>query len=395
MAYTPPVVSYATVMDGTYTALTGIQSVSIRRGRQRFQDPFSNTVCVIELIPANSYTTPLEIGQYIDVRVSNSSSARAFFTGRISDVERDYSFPYNSVTGAAPADRIVITCMGALGALGQTGNAILSSPNTDDARNVIVDIVSPLNVYMDIAIGSTADVFNLFGVQVTVPAGSDTANLDYVNYCLRAGQAFIDDVDMQRNDVGTKTFEVNAYKNSTRTWTFSDSTTGAGIYKYNNIVYLSGAENAFNEINVTGYDPSLATQSADDGSAPPFNSLQYRTQLNSTGAMATLAEYIVDVQNETLPTPYIIKTNTLIADGIDTQIYMNRGAFEWFDQVIGATVSIQFRGTTSTAQVQGLTANFYLEYATFEFHLSPSLGIPFILDSTLNGVLDTNRLGYP
>jgi hypothetical protein len=62
---------------------------------------------------------------------------------------------------------------------------------------------------------------------------------------------------------------------------------------------------------------------------------------------------------------------------------------------IGASASIVFRGTTVTGQIQGLSAAFYPDRASVQLYFSPSLGTPFTLDSSTNGVLDQNRLGYP
>jgi hypothetical protein len=62
---------------------------------------------------------------------------------------------------------------------------------------------------------------------------------------------------------------------------------------------------------------------------------------------------------------------------------------------IGASASIVFRGTTVTGQIQGMSAAFYPDRAGVQLYFSPSLGTPFTLDSSTNGVLDQNRLGYP
>lgn len=396
MAYTVPVVSYSTSLNGTYTALTGVQSVNIRRGRQRFQDPFNQTTCVIELIPANSYTTPLEINQFIDVRVSNSSSARAWFTGRISDIERTYEFPYDSGTGAAPADRIVITVMGAVGGIGQAGNAIMIGASTDDARPNMKNLLANLDVFLDSALGTGADdSYNKFGVSTTIAAGNTQSYLDLTNWLAAAGQAFIDDIDMERGLSLGAQLQINAYKSSTRSWTFSDNP-GVGEYQFTGLAYLSGALETFNEIIVSGYDSSLAKQTVNAGVGAPYNELQYQTQLNTTANMLNLAAYLLTTQNETEPTPFVIRTNTMVADGIETKCYVARtGVVDWFDQLIGAAVTLEFRGTTVTGIVQGASMAFYPYRANFEFYLSPFLGAALTLDSTVLGVLDTNRLGYP
>ena len=230
MAYVVPVVAYAAANDfeGTYTALTGIQSVQINRGRNRFQDQFNQTTCVVELIPANSYALPLEVGQWIDVRVLPIFTAAAWFTGRISDVQRDYNFPYNTGTGAAPADRITITAVGAMGAIGQSGNAIMIGASTADARENMVNLMAGIDVYMDeyISLSGSTDKWNKFGVSTTIDAGTTQSNLDLMNWLANAGQAFIDDVDLSRLDAAGQNFMVNAYNTSSREIVFSDNPDG-------------------------------------------------------------------------------------------------------------------------------------------------------------------------
>ena len=141
MSYTPPTVNYATTSVGTFTSLTGIQSVTINRGRRHFQDPYPPTVCTIELIPADSYATPLAIGQFIDVRDTNSGSSPCYFTGRIIDVVRRYDMPYNNVTGAAPGDRITITATGATGLIGSANLDAVSIAGGTTVSNAVSDIV--------------------------------------------------------------------------------------------------------------------------------------------------------------------------------------------------------------------------------------------------------------
>jgi hypothetical protein len=127
MAYTAPTVNYSTTLDGTYTSLTGVQSINIRRGRTYFQDNWLPSQCVVELIPANTYATPLAIGQYIDVRTTNSASSEAYFLGIITDVERVYDIPYDaSATLNAPGDRIIITAVGPTGMIAARTIASLS-----------------------------------------------------------------------------------------------------------------------------------------------------------------------------------------------------------------------------------------------------------------------------
>jgi hypothetical protein len=394
MSYTPPVISYATTVDGTYTALTGVQNATVRRGREYSQDPFSATSLTVELIPANSYTTPIEVGQYIDVREANNASSPAWFTGRISDVERRYGLPYNSGTGAAPADRIFITALGGVGVAGQSGT--LNFAGTGDGREVLDIILDNDRIIVNNTIG-ISPVPNTFGVSVTVDSATDGRNLfEIVNQILAGSQAIIDDSDFNRSGSLGFEFVVEIYQPpALRTWTLSDSSTGTGVYKYTDIVYKSAADNSFTQATVEGWTVSLANQVFSVGSAP-HNSITLKTALNSTSQMLSLAGYVVTTTNETLPTPFKVASSTQGAPDVHKTTQMNKTTdilTKTF--LLGSLIEIEFRGTTVIGVLQGCTTTFYPDFARVEYNLSPYLGVPFTLDDPNAGVLDTNRLGYP
>lgn len=379
MTYTPPTVNYSTTLTGTYTTLTGVQSVNISRGRQRFQDNISATSCVIELIPAASYATPLAVGQYIDVRTTNSGSSTAYFCGKITDVQRNYAFPYNGGTGAAPADRITIMATGATGLMAAT--TLDNYTWGDDYASVVLATLIASSSIVPIYV----DAFTQIG-GYTYSGGQ----LDAVNQMLRTLQYVLEE---------TRTDRVNPYFFVTfgplgLGWSsptkFSD--TGAvGTLAFSQLQYLSSAQNTFTQVNVQPQD--LAPQVVTSGSAP-YNSLSYATYNYSTGDALSLANYILTTNNQPTPVPFTITTNTMAAPTC-------MSIAEWVNPsgpmapIIGSPVEVTFRGTTVNASIQGVNAAFYPDRGNVQLFLSPSLGTPFTLDSTAFGVLDTNRLGYP
>lgn len=376
MSYTSPTVNYATTFTGTYTTLTGVQSVVIRRGRQRFQDPIAQSVCTIDLIPANSYATPLAIGQFIDVRATNSSSATCYFFGRITDVTRTYDIPYNSSTGAAPGDRISIT---ATGPVGMIGSAVLDSVGFGSGTDAS-DAADEIVMYSGV-------------LYFSEPSGVKTSNqlldgpaLDNLNTVLQTGQLLIDDLDTSR----ALDLFVYIYKNSgTNTAGFSYSDTAAT--RFTRLEYESSAQSTFNFVKVLpeGGEPQIASSGTG-----PYNSLEYNT-FNQTNADAlTLANYLYNLFSaQVTPVPFVLSTDTNVAAScMDVAVLPNSSTFTKY---LGQVVNITFRGTTVAAQILGIEAGFFLDRAVVQLFLAPSLGVPFTLDSTTNGVLDQNRLGYP
>ena len=388
MPYTPPTVNYSTTINGTYTSLTGIQSVSISRGRQRFNDNFSGTRCTIELIPATSYATPLAIGQFLDVRATNVANAAAYFVGTITDIERKYAIPYNTSTGLAAADRIIISATGTTGVLGKATLADYTLTETDCTAS-ITGAALEVDTWVTYIYPDYTRIIN------SPSTVSNIGVLDLVNGLLRTCQYFIDDIDNKRVTYAGKanigaTFSPGVNNSS---YTFSDAGT-SGALTFTDLEYLSSVQNTFTEAQVLAL--GLATQSATSGSAP-YNTLVYNTYNVNTVDAESLAGYIINMQSVPTAVPYSITTNTLTAPTCtDISVLTTTNALFTAGQTVnlGAAITVIFRGTTVTAQTQGINTTFYTDYATVQLFLSPSLGTPFILDSSVFGVLDTNRLGY-
>jgi hypothetical protein len=389
MTYTAPVASYSATLDGTYTALTGIQSISVNRGRQRFQDNFLPTSCVIELIPANSYALPLTVGQFIDVRDANTSTSPCYFAGRITDVSRRFDMPFNAVSGAAPGDRITITATGATGVL---------------ASNSVTDFPALSNIcWFDVFFTSDRLGINVGGVDFN---GTETPDisftggaLDLINALLRTEQFFIDDLDNRRLAYRINNFHdflATQYPpgQGNRNFVFSDANT-LGAFKFAALEYLSSVQNTFTEVEVVA--PGIATQVASTGVAP-FNTLVYNTYNASTLAASNLAQLVIATQNLVSVTPFSVSTNTLLSPTCTTlSVLSNETIFDGVSDNgmnLGSAVTVEFRGTTVQAQIQGINTAFYPDQARVQLYLSPSLGAQFILDNATFGVLDQNKLGF-
>jgi hypothetical protein len=375
MPYTAPTVNYSATINGTYTTLTGVQSVSISRGRQRPQDPFQPSTMVVELIPANSYSVPLAVGQCIDVRPTNSAATDdAYFAGRITDIERTYDFPYNSGTGAAPSDRIVITALGPTGTLGLETFTNFSWPAGTSLDNAIL-------------VSGNANVL-LFGSAVPQNTARTSAQtytgsaLDALNKLATTGQFFFSDNDGQRNALYPNNYLWGSNPGYSPTFTFRD-TAGSG-YRFNRLEYLTSIQNTFTQVQINA--EGLAPQEAETGSAPYNTLVQYSYNETTSDALA-LANYLLNISTQTTPVPFTVSSNTAVDSAIMALGVMN-------DVNLGTFVNIIFRGSTVTACLQGINLMFTPQMGTVQCYFSPTLGQPFILNSASNGVLDQNRLGY-
>jgi hypothetical protein len=387
MSYTPPVVSYSATLDGTYTALTGIQSAVITRGRQRFQDPPQPLTLSLELIPADSYALPLARGQFIDVRATSSATSDGYFQGQIIEVKRQFAIPFNSGTGAAPADRITIEAVGAIGQLSQnifTNTAFLNQLASTRLGTAANNAGVGANTAQNNDIRASALTFN----------GS---SFDLMNELLRQLQYEAYEIDQNRT-VGTLRagFSPTGFHWSTPL-TFSDAGT-LGAYKYSDIEYLTSVRDSFTQVNV---EPrGLATQTAEIGVAP-FNPLQYQTQSETTAAALDLANYVLTLNSNNALVPFMLASDTTFdptcvglarMPSVNDTFYPNLTSGGTYQSLIGAPVQITFRGSTVLAALKGTSIAFYPDRARVSLYFSP-FEYQFQLDSASLGVLDQNRLG--
>lgn len=394
MTYACPVVSYATVYNGTYTELTGVQNITVTRGKHFFIDNIPASSCQIELIPANSYATPLAVGQYIDVRTSNNANAPAYFVGVITDVERAYQMPYNAGTGAAPADRIFITATGGTGMLAQ--GSVVDYDIGSGVSTDVLEQIRQLCILGGVGYQATTSTF--------VPIRNQTALitagiLDLINQLLRTGQMIMDDSDSFRQNpavVQPSNVVINSMSPSAATpaVVFTDATPSASDLKFTEINFLASSQTLFKEVIVEAEE--LTPQSTRIG-ATPANSLQYSTYNATTTDALSLSAYLANVlSNQTTAAPYVVSSDTAAntAGSLMDLAFVNR-YFSTQYSILGRAAEIVFRGSTYYAVIQGLRASFYPDRGTMSVFMSSSLGQPFTLDSSGFGILDTNRLGFP
>ena len=391
MPYTPPKVFYSATSNGSYTELTGIQSININRGRQRAQDPFNGSSCVIELIPANSYALPLALGQFVDVRDSNSGTSPCYYSGRIIDVQRRYDMPYNAGTGAAPGDRITLTISGGVGAI--STQVLESAVSTTAGLDAITQITAfeGRNVTTEFNGNPTYPPPSFEPVYAGVFVSSQTfnvgtPNLSIISTLLNMAQWTIDDGDYQRLGSGTELYKVEVYPSGATgaTVTFTDD--GTAGYRYQAIEYVSSLQSSFSTVAV---EPAgLARQVEFNASAALNSSLTISTYDQTTTQADNLAAYVLLVSAQAQPAPFMVETSSAATDTAG-----ELGRFMTYP--VGTTAVVKFRGSTVFATVQGWSIAYYPDMARVRCFLSPSLGTSFTLDSTSFGVLDTNRLGYP
>lgn len=388
MPYVVPTVSFSTVYDGTFTTITGIQSVQINRGRKYFQDNFSASSCTIEIIPqdAGGVAAPMPIvGQWLEVRVPGGVGA-AYFNGRVTDVNRTYGYPYNGTSKAAPADRVTITATGPTGMLG-TSDGVETTLVGDWPVTAATSQIGTINNVPCAQFGASNPTLIKNGLYSNYKA------FDLINQLLRTGQSFIDDYDGKRTLSPRMLLVTQPSGGIVPTFT-DNGTTGTNIYKFRQIEFGSSVQTAFTQVAVAA--TGLATQYAQTGSAP-YATLNYQTLNATTTTAASLATYLLNLNGQTSATPLTLSADTFSASDVMkvAELFTYTTGQDFRGCPLGTQVTVIFRGATSYGQIQGITASFYPDHGSVSLSLSTSFGTPFTLNSTAFGVLGTNRLGFP
>lgn len=400
MPYTPPNVYYAATFDGAYTKLDGVQAVNISRGKQRFQDSVAASQCVIELIPTPTLPANITVGQFIDIRDTNNGSSPAYFVGKITDIQRQYSIPYDATTGFAPDDRLTITITGGTGVMASGYGANFPGGTTDASYAICngtmgianVRCVTPQNLNWD-----PTYTANPIGINIINPGGDPLAPelspwLETINKVLNTIQYSIDDLDLNRTPVTNgfvNTVYFGAYCYPTgqtgKTLQFvDDGSTGANIFKYSQIEFLSSVQSAFTQVVIESTFPNVEIKTG----SRPYTGFSYPTAIATQAQGTPLGQYVLTTNATTNPVPFTIGTSSAVQDGVQQ---LGKLA----ECPIGTAVILKFRGAVYYATVSAVSVNYLPDVANVYLTFTPSLGTPFTLNSTAFGVLNTNRLGFP
>jgi len=415
MAFTPPTINFSTSMNGTYTSIAGIQNVKFNRGRQRYSDPFASTNCTIEMLAPTSDASIPQIGNFLDIRNTNSASSEAYFVGKVTDIHRQYDIPYTSSTNYAPGDRIFITVRGALGLIGQyqtNGTGVFQGSTTRSIRQIFDNFNGFLFNTKVTYIGD----YTKWADQLVYAQGVYFSNsaLDTLNQLARTIPIYFSDYDNARvvtapatgqtgytPGYGSRDFQIGARdagltEIASSNFTFSDT----GSMKYDGIEFLTGNQNNYsfiyvttdsnltNDLGATIPSPITAAGGYYDNSYAPYTTLPWTTNSQTLAASNNLGAVVYNRTTKPTIGPFSVTTTTAVASTALDMALMNT-------HFVGETGSIVFRGTTYMVSLEGVEVTMTPDQARVTCYFSPFPGDFFILNSTTNGVLNTNRLGYP
>lgn len=370
----PQTYTIETSLDGTtWTNVSGVTNINANIGRNRLMDSFQPSSLTFTIRYPNGFYTPntaLVTGTL--VRLKRTGGTFEMWRGRIADVSVDYGIPYASNVGIQ--DTCTVSCEGALAIWGRLqGNNLLVSGAP--VRTAIGAAITGTNLLW----GTTYTADDDPTVESSNISGS---YLEWMNLVATTLSATLKDGGETTDTIGiySKNFAGSLPVQ------FSDTTNNATNQVYEQIKLTSQVENYFTQVTVTTQFNGTATVTT---GAAPFRTLPLST-INSSNSQATdLANYYLGNYN----TPRIGITEIVCKSEAQNTWALDLG-YGWWD-IVGYRTYVTFRGTTYYMTILGCTFDATPAGSTFTYQLADaSLSPFFILDSSVYGVLDTNKLSW-
>lgn len=351
--------------------ISNVLDVSCTVGRRSQLDAYRANTATVEIRYPDGYINPNPAyvpGTEIRITTYHNLLERQVFRGEIADVSITYGKPYASNTG--PADVLTLDCESYFATMGRAqGNGLSLSAGT---------LTSQCNTIFS-SRGFNVSAVSGFGASTQFAATTLNGTIaDWVNLAALTMNGRVHDAGPT---VGLLLFN-QYYKPAGLFGAFAD--TGAvGFNRYTDITFDSLADNYYTQVTV---DPeSYAEQTVQTGSAP-YRSYKVNTLNASTGQALDYANYLLS----TYGTPVLaISSFRVFID--DTQDNPTYGCTD-----LGAVVPVTFRGVTYSCIIEGATFSGNPErgvYVTY-YVSGQDLNNYLLLDNTVFGQLDYNKLGY-
>jgi hypothetical protein len=369
--------------DGvTFTALTNVQGINIKMGREKQLDAYNASTAEIEIRYPSGYASPiadLKTGTYIKVESPNNiDTIGACFLGRIRDVQVRYGIPY--VGSVGNADYLTISCEGFFAAVarmnGENYPLASGAPQTQLTAS-------------QAETGVTGNYFRPTGTDPVMVGTNITGTWgDWYNQLLTTLNGRMWDMNALDTIYVVSPFLQNPI-NEASTAVFSDTPT-SGQFSYDQIDFNSYADNYWTQVSLTPLGGSVVTVTQ-AGATSPYRTYTINTLNSSTGQATDFANYLASLYGT--PQFRIASISCLVTGSFNSQIDIlgNQTPVSY----PGMRISVKFRGTTYSAIIEGVTISATPESSRYTFTLSSAEQNNYlILGSTVYGTLDFNKLGY-
>lgn len=363
----------------TWQQIPYFQTYTVSIGRQFQLDTYRADTATVEIW----YQQYLQLETYLKVdvpmRIFDDTRDVVLFQGNIKDVEIIYGMPYDSVTDIGNADRMVITLESSFAQFGRmSGNGYVMAAaklgtqldNAETQTNV--SIVNPSDA-------TTIDM----GAQTLTGTWGDWLNRVLLTLNNRLRQQPSLEV-------------VSKYSIPTLTYSFA-SADGPLFQRYEQVTFDSLSDNYYTQVTV---DPEgLAEQTVQSGAAP-YRTYKVETLNATTGQALDYANYLLaNYDNPQLALSSITATSQQQGTNfyLDTLGYVGAGSppTTYTQSLVGRATLLTLRGVGFNFVIEGLTVSGDPETQRFTYYASAQdLNAYLILDDSVYGTLDQNKLGY-
>lgn len=368
-----------------YTTLDNVVSFSVNGGRQRQLDQYKADTATIVMRYPTGYASPinaLKAGTTMRILLTSTGSILNWpyiYVGYINDVQVEYGIPYAG--GVGNADYVTISLESHFARFGRQqglGQAV--------AAGNITNTCSLITSYC----GSTLGNGPIVGSKTVSATTVDATYGDWLNQLLTTVNGRMTDEIPAYSSPQTVVLDPSYLR--VPSVGFSDTTNNSTNQVYNKINFDSAAQEFYTQVTV---DPvAYAAQTVQTGSAP-YRTLQLNTFNSSTTDALNYANYLLN----NYKTPVVaISSITCSAESQNSFQLANLG-YTSIDKnqagCVGYQVGITFRGTTYYGVIEGWTVSGTPSGSSYTYYISgANLNANLILNNTIFGKLDSNRLGY-
>ena len=368
-------VSYSTD-NVTYTALTNVQNISVSIGRKAQLDQYSASTAQVSLRYPTGYASPiaaLVTGTFI--KIVNTTSGKNTLSGVINNVSARYGIPYVGSVGNADFLDLSIECSFARLGRAQGGGYSM-------AANVLAG---------QLITASTQSGVSMIYTLASSPAmAATTINStwgDWLNRCLMGTNSRM--IDAQTSGV----LVLSPFDVTTSAVNFSDTTNNATNQVYDEINFESLADNFYTQVTVTP-ESFAASTVLKAGAVKPYRTLQTNTFNASVSQGLDFANYLLGNYGTSR---FAIGSISCMAEAQNSfkLDQIGSGASSGASSMVGASVSVAFRGTSYPCVVEGVSITATPAGSRYTYYLSGAdLNAYLLLGNAIYGRLDFNRLGY-
>lgn len=368
---------YSTIGNDPWTSLTNIQEITMSIGRQRQLDAYNASTATITMRYPTGYASPitaLTAGTFIRIGTPNAHDVGGLywgFFGNISDITVQYGIPYAG--GVGNADYVTINVEGNFARLARmNGQSYALAADTLFTQCVTAQTQTGV----------------IFGNAPTTAMGAATISGtwgDWFNLALNTINGRLWDV------AANQTIAIKSpYVTQNCTVGFSDTANDATNQVYDQINFSSWADNYYTQVTVTpsGYAAQTVTKA---GATTPYRTLSVNSLSASTGQATDQANFLL---NQYGNSGYKLSSISCLANSQNNFKLDGMGTTQ-LGVMIGANVSVTFRGTTYNCIIEGINVTATPENARYTYYVSAAdYNNYLVLNNSVYGQLNNNRLGY-